>query len=74
MSLSNEGDAQKKSHKFWSTQPVVQSDQVDNSKEIELGPLETKTVAEVRQEPYPLPNGESLEYGVTMVTERFITL
>ena len=57
MSLTEEDAETQKSHKFWSTQPVVQAAQSDSSKPIELGPLEEKTVADVRQEPYPLPNG-----------------
>lgn len=37
-------------HKFWKTQPVVKQSEVT-----EVGPIETRTLEEVRKDPYPLP-------------------
>eukprot|EP01063_Lacrimia_lanifica_P040482 TRINITY_DN9186_c0_g1_i1.p2 TRINITY_DN9186_c0_g1~~TRINITY_DN9186_c0_g1_i1.p2 ORF type:complete len:481 (+),score=249.17 TRINITY_DN9186_c0_g1_i1:51-1493(+) len=44
-----------KSHEFWDTQPVMQLEKPFELDDAE-GPLEQKTVAEVRQEPYELPD------------------
>lgn len=41
------------SHEFWKTQPVPQH----GEKVVEQGPIETKTLADVRQEPEELPEG-----------------
>eukprot|EP00924_Labyrinthula_sp_SR-Ha-C_P000580 maker-scaffold_27-snap-gene-3.5-mRNA-1 protein AED:0.01 eAED:0.01 QI:204/1/1/1/1/1/2/231/452 len=44
-------------HRFWSTQPMLQSETDAQTTEY-IGPLdEQKTVDQVRQEPYPLPAG-----------------
>lgn len=40
-------------HKFWSTQPVPQQE----IEKTEFGPIEIKTVEEVRKEELPLPTG-----------------
>lgn len=44
--------AEEKKHKFWNTQPVPAMDEttMDNSE------IETKTLKDVRKEPYPLPS------------------
>jgi len=42
-----------KEHKFWNTQPVVQLHQEPT----DYGPLEVKTVDEIRKEPYAMPAG-----------------
>jgi len=42
-----------KTHKFWSTQPVPQH----GDQPTENGPIEEKTVDEVRATPYPIPRG-----------------
>jgi glycylpeptide N-tetradecanoyltransferase len=47
-------DKKAKEHTFWNTQPVPQ-DESDQKEAI--GEIETKTVAEVAKEPYPLPEG-----------------
>lgn len=44
-------------HKFWDTQPVPKM----SAKISEHGPFETKTVADVRAEPYPLVKGFTWE-------------
>jgi len=40
------------SHPFWDSQPVPKMDQ--KIEEVNIGPIETKVVADVRPEPYPL--------------------
>ena len=50
---SDDPSAGAKEHKFWDTQPVPKmGEQIKDH-----GPIETKTVAEVQAEPYPLPAG-----------------
>jgi len=46
-----EMDKDTKSHTFWNTQPVSHSSDICNQ------PVEIKTVENVQQEPYPLPDG-----------------
>ncbi|KAH9247035.1 hypothetical protein BASA81_015373 [Batrachochytrium salamandrivorans] len=41
------------SHKFWGTQPVPQT----AGQALPLGPIEVKTVADVKKDPYKLPEG-----------------
>eukprot|EP00461_Guttulinopsis_vulgaris_P002642 UN02643 len=53
---SNEGN--KSFHKFWQTQPVVQSEDENID---DCGPIEHKTLADVPTRPYPLPKG--FEWG-----------
>eukprot|EP00921_Rhytidocystis_pertsovi_P015270 GHVQ01024341.1.p1 GENE.GHVQ01024341.1~~GHVQ01024341.1.p1 ORF type:complete len:415 (+),score=33.99 GHVQ01024341.1:376-1620(+) len=51
-----EAEIIQQAHKFWDTQPVPKLDQVLS--EEDFGPLaETRTVDDVRKEPYPLPDG-----------------
>mmetsp|Transcript_4062 Transcript_4062/g.8736 ORF Transcript_4062/g.8736 Transcript_4062/m.8736 type:complete len:455 (+) Transcript_4062:199-1563(+) len=79
-----------KQHKFWSTQPVpqngaVSSSEVDSSEAAvpTVGPLETKTVSDVRQTPYALPKGfewstidvedpEQVKEAYTLLTENYV--
>lgn len=46
---SKKAAAAEQSHKFWNTQPVPQDAASD------YGPIETKTVDQVRKAPYKLP-------------------
>ena len=53
---------QNKSHKFWNTQPVVQDEEEEDgegasSEDVVNGPIDVKTVEEVRVEPYGMPDG-----------------
>mmetsp|Transcript_2473 Transcript_2473/g.3351 ORF Transcript_2473/g.3351 Transcript_2473/m.3351 type:complete len:457 (+) Transcript_2473:110-1480(+) len=63
MAAQAKANQEKKEHKFWKTQPVKQQETADDKgavKETEsgsLGPLEEKTLDQVRKEPYPLPRG-----------------
>jgi glycylpeptide N-tetradecanoyltransferase len=41
-------------HKFWDTQPVPK---IWGDVKIEDGEIETKTLADVRKDPLPLPDG-----------------
>lgn len=51
-------DDEDKVHKFWSTQPVVQHNQSKELSNLGAGEaIETKTVADVQKEPYPLIGG-----------------
>ncbi|GBG24930.1 Glycylpeptide N-tetradecanoyltransferase [Hondaea fermentalgiana] len=75
-------------HKFWSTQPVPQSSSgggegADEDDETKVGPLEVKTVDEVRQTPYALPKGfewcsldvddeEVVKEAYTLLTENYV--
>jgi len=43
-------------HDFWNTQPVPQAVAEKNAR-VPIGPIESKTSAEVSKEPYPLPAG-----------------
>lgn len=49
--LNIDEDEEKKKHAFWDTQPVPSM----GEKPQDHGEIETKTVEQVRQEPYPLP-------------------
>lgn len=45
-------------HLFWDTQPVVKASELQALKEIDEGPIDaSKTVEDVRKEPYKLPSG-----------------
>eukprot|EP00761_Pharyngomonas_kirbyi_P003542 gb/GECH01003546.1/.p1 GENE.gb/GECH01003546.1/~~gb/GECH01003546.1/.p1 ORF type:complete len:444 (+),score=121.89 gb/GECH01003546.1/:1-1332(+) len=46
--------SQKQKHKFWNTQPVPQT---EKEKVQDIGPIENKTLEDVRKEPLPLPKG-----------------
>ncbi|CAM9208534.1 unnamed protein product [Chrysoparadoxa australica] len=48
------GSKEPEEHKFWDTQPVPK---LGSSEETGHGPIEEKTVADVRQEPYNMPAG-----------------
>uniref|UniRef100_A0A7S2RFI4 Glycylpeptide N-tetradecanoyltransferase n=2 Tax=Mucochytrium quahogii TaxID=96639 RepID=A0A7S2RFI4_9STRA len=76
-----------KDHKFWSTQPVPQLSSEASGKideEVVIGPLDdTKTVDQVRQEPYGLPasyewcvidvkNEVELKEAYTLLTENYV--
>lgn len=56
-------ESQGAAHKFWDTQPVPRLDATVT----ETGPLEKKTIAEVRQEPYNMPAG--FEWSVVDITD-----
>lgn len=58
LALSNKApaaapDPTSASHKFWRTQPIIH----DNADPNEVGPVEIKTLEDVRATPYPLPKG-----------------
>lgn len=64
----------KDSHKFWSTQPVPQLDEKPETNEA-IEP--DKTVAEIRAEPYSLPDGftwETLDLNEPLVLKELYTL
>eukprot|EP01084_Bolivina_argentea_P190448 327275_1 len=50
--LEDKEKDEKTEHTFWSTQPVLKYDQGAVAIAEGIGPLETKTVAEVNPEPY----------------------
>lgn len=49
--------AEKAMHAFWGTQPVVQDAGTEQSDESKMGEIETRSVEQVRKEPYELPAG-----------------
>ncbi|PHJ22707.1 myristoyl :protein n-myristoyltransferase, partial [Cystoisospora suis] len=74
MRLSNKGVSPPTApHAFWDTQPVLKHSALSDKSDASLpeGPIETKTVADVRTEPYKLPEGFSwCECDVRNPTER----
>ncbi|CAL5224452.1 g7141 [Coccomyxa viridis] len=58
LQLDQQGNNPKKSYAFWETQPVAQfNEEAGSSTSVADGPIDaTKTVADVRQEPYNLPD------------------
>ncbi|KAI8838370.1 Myristoyl-CoA:protein N-myristoyltransferase, N-terminal domain-containing protein [Chytridium lagenaria] len=50
-------------YKFWSTQPVTRTDETV----VEDGVIETKTVADIQKEPYPLKDG--FEWSMIDITQ-----
>lgn len=54
---TNDGSAASHSHAFWETQPVMQFSEAGDQK-VDAGPIEPpRTLDDVRQQPYNLPNG-----------------